>query len=136
MEEQPCARHADRMTLVFCSACGQPLCPDCIGCSAVGIKCRDCADATHPARATWKKGRLLRAVAAGLAAGTAVGFAYCFALGVSGLFFLFFVSAGIGYLVGEPLGLAQPVARASQVGTLRLRVPVTPTLRRAVWYTA
>lgn len=53
-------------------------------------------------RVTLKHGRLLRAVAAGLGAGTAIGFAYYYILGsVRFFFFFFFVAAGIGYLVGE-----------------------------------
>ncbi len=51
---------------------------------------------------TIKSSRLLWAIAAGLWAGTAVGFAYYYILGaVNFFFFFFFVAAGIGYLVGE-----------------------------------
>ena len=88
--------------MVTCSACGKPLCPDCMVFSAVGIKCRECAKMPRSALVTLKRGRLLRAVAAGLGAGTAVGFAYYYILGSIGFFFFFFfVAAGIGYLVGE-----------------------------------
>jgi hypothetical protein len=70
--------------------------------SAVGIKCRECATMPRSSRVTLKSGRLLRAVAAGLGAGTAVGFAYYYILGSIGFFFFFFfAAAGIGYLVGE-----------------------------------
>lgn len=101
-EERPCAYHSGRPTLVACSACGKPLCPDCMIFSAVGIKCRECAKMPRSARVTLKHGRLLRAIGAGLGVGTAVGFAYYFILGTIGFFFLFFfVAAGIGYLVGE-----------------------------------
>jgi len=101
-QEQPCANHPGRLTLVTCSACDKPLCPDCMVFSAVGIKCRECARMPRSARVTLKSGRLLRAVAAGLGAGTAIGFAYYYILGSIGFFFFFFfVAAGIGYLVGE-----------------------------------
>ena len=97
-----CANHPRRSTLVSCSACGKPLCPDCMVYSAVGIKCRECARMPRSARVTLKASRLLQAVAAGLGAGTAVGFAYYYILGSIGFFFLFFfVAAGIGYVVGE-----------------------------------
>ena len=70
--------------------------------SAVGIKCRECAKMPRSALVTLKSGRLLRAVGAGLGAGTAIGFAYYYILGAIGFFFFFFfVAAGIGYLVGE-----------------------------------
>jgi hypothetical protein len=70
--------------------------------SAVGIKCSECARMPRSARVTLKSGRLVRAVATGLAVGTAVGFAYYYILGSIGFFFFFFfVAAGIGYVVGE-----------------------------------
>lgn len=101
-EVRYCANHPNRATLVSCSACGKPLCPDCMVYSAVGIKCAECARMPRSARVTLKSGRLLRAVAAGLATGTAVGFAYYYILGsIRFFFFFFFVAAGIGYLVGE-----------------------------------
>jgi hypothetical protein len=101
-QEQPCANHPGRLTLVTCSACGKPLCPDCMVFSAVGIKCRECAKMPRSARVTLKRHRLLWAILAGLGAGTAVGFAYYYILGAGRFFFfIFFVAAGIGYLVGE-----------------------------------
>jgi hypothetical protein len=106
-QELPCANHPGRLTMVACSACGKPLCPDCMVFSAVGIKCRECAKMPRSSRVTLKSGRLLRAVAAGLGAGTAVGFAYYYILGSIGFFFFFiFVAAGIGYLVGEAVSRA------------------------------
>jgi hypothetical protein len=100
--EQPCANHPGRMTMVTCSACGKPLCPDCMVYSAVGIKCAECAKMPRSAQVILKGHRLLAAAAAGLAAGTAVGLVYYYILGAGGFFFLiFFIAAGIGYLVGE-----------------------------------
>ena len=102
--ERECANHSGRMTLVSCGSCGKPLCPDCMVYSPVGIKCRDCAKTPRSARITLKTGLLLRAIAAGLAVGTAIGFAYYYILGAVGFFFfVFFVAAGIGYLVGETI---------------------------------
>lgn len=119
MVEQSCANHPKRLTMVTCSACDKPLCPDCMVFSAVGIKCRDCAKMPRSAVVTLKKGRLLRAVAAGLGAGTAVGFAYYFVLGSIGFFFLFFfVAAGIGYLVGEAVRRASGYYRGLQTAVV------------------
>lgn len=106
--EPRCINHPGRPTLVSCSSCGSPLCPDCMVYSAVGIKCAQCSRLPRSARVTIKRGRLLRAVAAALVAGTAVGFAYYYILGAIGFFFFFFfVAVGIGYVMGEA------VARAS-----------------------
>jgi hypothetical protein len=70
--------------------------------SAVGIKCRECAKQPRSALVTLKPERAVRAVLAALGAGTAVGLAYYFLLSTAGfLYFLFFLGAGIGYLVGE-----------------------------------
>lgn len=100
--EQPCANHPDRMTMITCSDCGKPLCPDCMVYSAVGIKCKDCARMPRSARVTLKLDKLVLAALAGLATAIALGFAYYYILGSLRFFFLFiFVSAGIGYLVGE-----------------------------------
>jgi B-box zinc finger len=105
--EQFCANHPDRPTMVTCSACGKPICPDCMVYTAVGIKCKECAKMPRSARVTLSGGRFLRAVAAGLGVGAALGFAYYFILGSIGFFFLFFfVAAGIGYLVGEAVSRA------------------------------
>jgi len=101
-QERPCANHPARLTMVTCSTCGKPLCPDCMVYSAVGIKCRECAKMPRSAHVTLRHSRMLRAIGAGLGVGAAVGFAYYYVLGVGRFFFfLFFVAAGIGYLVGE-----------------------------------
>ncbi len=102
VEELRCAYHPNRPTMVSCSDCGKPLCPDCMVYAAVGIKCRDCARMPRSTRVNLTANRWVRAIAAGLGVGTAVGFAYYYLLGSVGFFFfVFFVAAGIGYLVGE-----------------------------------
>ncbi|GAB4249368.1 MAG: hypothetical protein Kow00129_10150 [Thermoleophilia bacterium] len=98
----PCANHRDRLTMVRCSDCGKPICPDCMVFSPVGAKCRECARLPKSARLSLRPERAVRAIAASLAAGTAIGFFYYFLLGSTGfLFFIFFLAVGIGYLVGE-----------------------------------
>jgi hypothetical protein len=117
--ERECANHSGRLTYVSCSACGKPLCPDCMVYSAVGIKCSACARMPRSSRVTLKQGRLLRAVAAGLGAGTAIGFAYYFILGTIGFFFFFFfVAAGIGYVVGEAVVRASGHYRGLQTAVV------------------
>jgi len=41
-----CYRHPDRETLVSCSECGRPICPDCMNFGPVGIRCPEHASAT------------------------------------------------------------------------------------------
>ena len=123
------------LTMVTCSDCGKPLCPDCMVFSAVGIKCKECARhaALGPGDAQDRASSLL-AVAAGLATAIALGFAYYYILGSIRFFFLFiFVSAGIGYLVGEVVsrvsgrfhGLQTAVAAAAATLWAFLLPPVT-----------
>ncbi len=40
---QTCYRHPDRETGVSCSACGRPICPDCMTPTPVGMRCPECA---------------------------------------------------------------------------------------------
>jgi hypothetical protein len=83
---------------------------------------------------------LLRAVAAGLGAGTAVGFAYYYILGAGRFFFLlFFVAAGIGYLVGEAVfrasGYYHGLQTAVVAGLSTLWAFVFPPLIAVFWST-
>jgi membrane associated rhomboid family serine protease len=41
--EPTCYRHPDRPTLVTCSSCGRPICPDCMRPAPVGIRCPECS---------------------------------------------------------------------------------------------
>jgi len=98
----PCANHPSRLTLVSCSSCGKPICPDCMVYSPVGIKCAQCARLPRSALVTLRPERAARAVAASALVGTGIGFAYYLLLSTVGFFFFaFFVAAGIGYVVGE-----------------------------------
>ncbi len=119
--EQPCANHPNRSTLVTCSSCGKPLCPDCMVFSAVGIKCKECARLPRSARVTLKPGKFALAAAAGLGTAIGLGFAYYYILGSLRFFFVFiFVSAGIGYLVGEAVSrVSGPVPRLADSGHRR-----------------
>ena len=38
-----CYRHPGRETGVSCSACGRPICPDCMTSTSVGMRCPECA---------------------------------------------------------------------------------------------
>jgi len=45
-----CYRHKDRETGVSCSNCGNPICPDCMTSTPVGMRCPDCAGQTTQVR--------------------------------------------------------------------------------------
>jgi membrane associated rhomboid family serine protease len=40
---ETCYRHPDRETGVSCSACGRPICPDCMTATPVGMRCPECS---------------------------------------------------------------------------------------------
>ncbi|MFM8828059.1 MAG: hypothetical protein ACKOGE_02080, partial [Actinomycetota bacterium] len=46
--EARCRWHPDRETLISCSSCGTPICPDCARTAAVGSKCPDSAGGPRP----------------------------------------------------------------------------------------
>src|SRR3954471_12779909 len=45
-----CYRHPNRETGVSCSNCGNPICPDCMTATPVGMRCPNCASQRTPVR--------------------------------------------------------------------------------------
>src|ERR671914_322066 len=45
-----CYRHPNRETGVSCSNCGNPICPDCMTATPVGMRCPDCSKQRTPVR--------------------------------------------------------------------------------------
>jgi membrane associated rhomboid family serine protease len=45
-----CYRHKDRETGVSCSNCGNPICPDCMTATPVGMRCPECSRQKTPVR--------------------------------------------------------------------------------------
>src|SRR5215216_6958926 len=45
-----CYRHPSRETGVSCSNCGNPICPDCMTPTPVGMRCPDCSRQRTPVR--------------------------------------------------------------------------------------
>ncbi len=83
-----------------CSACGDPICPECMVYTAVGAKCPSCARLPKSALVTLKPGRMALAIATGLGAAAVGG--YLFGLAVNMIGFLSIIFAYLlGYAVGE-----------------------------------
>ncbi len=56
-----CYRHSNRETGVACSACGRPICPDCMTPTPVGMRCPECArDRTRVRTAANVRNRVVR----------------------------------------------------------------------------
>jgi membrane associated rhomboid family serine protease len=45
-----CYRHPNRETRVSCSNCGNPICPDCMTATPVGMRCPECSSQKTPVR--------------------------------------------------------------------------------------
>jgi hypothetical protein len=73
-EPTKCTYHPDTETYLRCSECGKPICPKCMVQTPVGAKCPDCARHRGRTARYAKPIYYIRAIAAGLGAGTAVGF--------------------------------------------------------------
>lgn len=100
-----CVNHPSVETNVSCSNCGDPICPDCMVYTPVGVKCAKCARMPKSALIRVKPERLALAVASGLGAAAAGG--YVFGLVISMIsFFAIFVAFGLGSGVGEAISWA------------------------------
>lgn len=81
MEQQPteaasgtiprCHWHPDVETLLSCSRCNKPVCPQCVVQAPVGLRCRDCGRAIRTPTYDVGPSHLARSVA--VAAGVAIG---------------------------------------------------------------
>ncbi len=103
-----CARHPRVESRLGCSRCGVIICPQCLVQSDVGARCPDCARVRlHPALRldglTMARAIGAAALLAG-AAGTAWGLLFFRVFSVPYLPWV--VALGIGYLMGEAVGLS------------------------------
>jgi B-box zinc finger len=120
-EEEPaprCANHPNVETLVSCSNCGKPICPDCMVHAPVGVKCRDCARMPRSALVRLKPARAATAIAA--TAGTALGVGIAMgALANSGFgFFGFLIAFGVGVVMAEVVTRTSGYYRGRESGAI------------------
>jgi hypothetical protein len=104
VEHEPaprCVNHPAVETLVSCSNCGDPICPDCMVPAPVGIKCRSCARMPRSARVRLRPDRAVRAVGAALAVVVVGGLALASLAASPFGFFGFLVAYGVGRGTGE-----------------------------------
>ncbi len=102
-----CAAHPRVETNLRCGKCGKPICPKCMVQTLVGARCPECARLYKLPTYRVSTAYYLRA------AGTALGMAIVCGViwGVVNLFLPFFflnllLGAGVGYAIGEVVGLA------------------------------
>jgi len=102
-----CAAHPRVETNLRCGKCGKPICPKCMVETPVGARCPECARLYKLPTYRVSTAYYLRAI------GTALGMAIVCGViwGVVNLFLPFFflnllLGAGVGYAIGEVVGLA------------------------------
>jgi len=101
-----CAVHPEIETNLRCGKCGQPICPKCMVQTPVGARCPNCAKLyklpTYRVTPTY----YLRAIGTALGMAIVCGLVWGVVNGV-GLFYLtLIIAAGVGYAVGEVVGLS------------------------------
>ncbi len=114
-----CAAHPKIETNLRCSKCGKPICPKCMVQTPVGARCSDCARLYKLPTYRVSARYYLRAT------GTALGMAIVcgVAWGVVGIFVPFFflnflLAAGVGYAIGEVVGLSVNRKRGTGLATI------------------
>ncbi len=109
-----CVNHPSVETLVTCSACGEPICPECMVQTPVSAKCPRCAMMPKAAMVRIKPDRLVLVIAAGIGAAAIGG--YVFGLLVTTLsFFAIIIAFGLGAGVGEAVSRASGRFHGSQL---------------------
>ena len=109
-----CVNHPSVETLVTCSACGDPICPDCMVQTPVAAKCSRCAKVPKSALVRLKPDRLALTIISGLVAAVIGG--YLFGVIVSAIsFFAVIIAFGLGAGVGEAVSRASGRFRGTQV---------------------
>lgn len=101
-----CARHPAVETVLACGRCETPICPKCAVMTDVGARCPACAPARKLPQFEISPIMLLRAAAAALASGGALGLLWGL-LFPGGFGFLgIFIGIGLGYAVAESISAA------------------------------
>jgi hypothetical protein len=109
-EEVPCARHPDVMTTLRCGRCGTPICPRCMVQTPVGARCPKCARLYKLPTFRVSPAYYARAVGTALGMAAVTGVVWGILSNFVGFFFLgilnLLLAAGVGYVIGEVVGLA------------------------------
>jgi hypothetical protein len=121
VEHEPdprCVNHPSVETLVSCSSCGKPICPDCMVHAPVGVKCRECARMPRSALVRLKPAKAARAIAASAGAAVALGIALAALNGTGFGFFGFIIAFGVGAAMAEVVTRTSGYYRGRESGAI------------------
>lgn len=121
-----CANHPDRETVLRCSKCDKPICPQCGIPTPVGIRCRDCAAVQRLPTFQVSPVMALR----GLGAGIAAAIAASFLLGAIPILrsFSLWLSPVAGLAIGEAISQATNHKRGRLLQVIAVGCAVAGTL--------
>lgn len=128
-----CATHPNVETELSCGKCGKAICPRCMVHTPVGARCRECAQVRRIPTYNMSGATFLRAGAAALAGGLAIGTAWAFFNVITYIFYGVIAGLAIGYVIGELVSLATnrkagPPLQAAAVGGVVLAYVVRTAL--------
>ncbi len=124
-----CARHPKKETGIRCGRCDDPICPDCLVHSPVGMRCPNCARVNRVPTYDVTTPFLIRGIAAGVATALVLGAVFFVAAPL--LFRLVFVGvpilntilpylyiviiSAVGFAIGEAVSLATNRKRGTKL---------------------
>ena len=102
-----CAAHPAVETNLRCGKCGKPICPRCMVQTPVGARCPECARLYKLPTYRVSTAYYLRAIGAALGMALVTGVLWWLANTFIHFFYLnLLIGAGVGYAIGEVVGLA------------------------------
>jgi hypothetical protein len=102
-----CKRHPKIETALSCGKCGDPICPRCMVQTPVGMKCATCAGLSRLPTYRVSNVHYLIAIGAGLGMAVVCGLVWGLIQDLVPFFYLsFIIAGGVGYAIGEVVGLA------------------------------
>lgn len=102
-----CKRHPKIETALSCGKCGDPICPRCMVQTPVGMRCPTCAGLSRLPTYRVSYLHYLRAIGAGLGTAVVCGLVWGLIQDFVPFFYLsFIIAGGVGYAIGEVVGLS------------------------------
>lgn len=98
-----CATHPEVTTELTCNKCGKPICPRCMVYTPVGARCPECAQLRRIPTYDVPPTQYVMAIGVGIGAALVGGVAWAL-MAIAVPFAGFFVSMGVGYVLGELIG--------------------------------